>query len=77
VIHGVPIAGFWQGTGLVMVLAGLRGIDQDIRKAARVDGIPAWKTYVFIVISMMHPVFNTTSAIIASGIVRLCDLIVA
>ena len=79
VIYGVLIAGLWQGTGLVMVLmlAGLRGIDQDIWKAARVDGIPAWKTYLFIVIPMMRPVFITTLVIIASGIVRLYDLIVA
>ncbi|MCJ7872323.1 sugar ABC transporter permease [Marinovum sp. 2_MG-2023] len=79
VIFGVLIAGLWQGTGLVMclMLAGLRGIDQDIWKAARVDGIPSWKTYIFIVIPMMRPVFITTLVIIASGIVRLYDLIVA
>lgn len=79
VIYGVLIAGLWQGSGLVMVLmlAGLRGIDQEIWKASRVDGIPAWKTYLFIVIPMMRPVFITTLVIIASGIVRLYDLIVA
>lgn len=79
VIFGVLIAGLWQGTGLVMVLmlAGLRGIDQEIWKAARVDGIPMWKTYLFIVVPMMRPVFITTLVIIASGIVKLYDLIVA
>lgn len=79
VIYGILIAGLWQGTGLVMclMLAGLRGIDEDIWKAARVDGIPAWKTYLFIVIPMMRPVFVTTLVLIASGIVRLYDLVVA
>jgi glucose/mannose transport system permease protein len=79
VIYGVLIAGLWQGTGLVMciMLAGLRGIDEDIWKAARVDGIPMWKTYVFIVIPMMRPVFVTTMVFIASGIVRVYDLVVA
>jgi len=79
VIYGVLIAGLWQGTGLVMclLLAGLRGIDEDIWKAARVDGIPMWKTYVFIVIPMMRPVFITTLVIIASGIVKVYDLVVA
>jgi len=79
VIYGILIAGLWQGTGLVMclMLAGLRGIDEDIWKAARVDGIPMWKTYLFIVIPMMRPVFITTLVIIASGIVRLYDLVVA
>ncbi|WP_112831904.1 carbohydrate ABC transporter permease [Rhizobium cremeum] len=79
VIYGVLIAGLWQGTGLVMclLLAGLRGIDEDIWKASRVDGIPIWKTYLFIVIPMMRPVFITTLVIIASGIVRVYDLVVA
>lgn len=79
VIYGILIAGLWQGTGLIMVLmlAGLRGIDQDIWKASRVDGIPAWKTYLFIVIPMMRPVFITTLVLIASGIVRVYDLVVA
>ena len=79
VIFAVLIAGLWQGTGLVMalMLAGLRGIDEDIWKAARVDGIPAWKTYLFIVIPMMRPVFVTTLVLIAAGIVKVYDLILA
>ena len=79
VLFGLLIAGLWQGTGFVMclMLAGLRGIDEDIWKAARVDGIPAWKTYLFVVIPMMRPVFITTIVIIAAGIVRLYDLVVA
>ena len=79
VIFGVLISGLWQGTGLVMVLmlAALRGIDEEIWKASRVDGIPAWKTYLLIVIPMMRSVFITTLVIIASGIVRVYDLIVA
>lgn len=79
VIYGVLIAALWQGTGLVMclMLAGLRGIDEDIWKASRVDGIPMWKTYLFVVIPMMRPVFVTTLVIVASGIVRVYDLVVA
>jgi glucose/mannose transport system permease protein len=79
VIYALLIAGIWQGTGFVMalMLAGLRGVDEDIWKASRVDGIPKWKTYVFVVIPMMRGVFVTTLVIIASGIVRLYDLVVA
>lgn len=78
-IFGVLIAGLWQGSGLVMILmlAGLRGIDQEVWKAARVDGIPAWKTYLFIVIPMMRPVFITTLVLVVTGIVKVFDLIVA
>ena len=79
VIYGILIAGLWQGTGFVMclMLAGLRGIDEDIWKAVRVDGIPAWKTYLFVVIPMMRPVFITTLVIVAAGIIKVYDLVVA
>jgi glucose/mannose transport system permease protein len=79
VLYGLLIAGLWQGTGFVMclMLAGLRGIDEDIWKAARVDGIPTWKTYVVVIIPMMRAVFVTTLVIVASGIIRLYDLVVA
>ncbi len=78
-IYTVVIAGLWQGTGLVMalMLAGLRGIDQEIWKAAKVDGIPTLRTYIFIVIPMMRPVMVTTIVLITTGIVRVYDLIVA
>jgi glucose/mannose transport system permease protein len=79
VLYGILIAGLWQGTGLIMciMLAGLRGIDEDIWKAARVDGIPTWKTYTHIIIPMMRPVFVTSLVLIASGIIKVYDLVIA
>ena len=79
VIYGILVAGLWQGTGFIMclMLAGLRGIDQEIWKAARIDGIPMWKTYIQVVIPMMRPVFVTTLVIIAAGIIKVYDLVVA
>jgi len=79
VMYGVLIAGLWQGTGLIMVimLAGLRGIDDDIWKAARVDGIGTVKTYLKVIIPMMRPVFATALVLIGTSIVKLYDLVVA
>ena len=79
VIYGILIAALWQGTGLIMciMLAGLRGIDEDIWKASRVDGIPIWKTYAFIIIPMMRPVFITALVLIGAAIVKVYDLVVA
>jgi glucose/mannose transport system permease protein len=79
VIYGILIAGLWQGTGLVMclMLAGIRGIDEDIWKASRIEGIPIWKTYVQIIIPMIRPVIVTSVVLIASGIVKVYDLVVA
>lgn len=79
VLYGLLIAGLWQGTGFVMciMLAGLRGIDEDIWKATRVDGIGTWKTYIVVIIPMMRPVFITTLVLVAAGIIKLYDLVIA
>ena len=79
VMFGLLISGLWQGTGLIMVilLAGLRGIDEDIWRAARVDGIGTIKTYIRIIIPMMRPVFITALVLIAAGIIKIYDLVVA
>ena len=79
VMFGLLIAGLWQGTGLIMVilLAGMRGIDEDIWKATRVDGIGTVKTYIRVIIPMMRPVFVTALVLIAAGIIKIYDLVVA
>ena len=79
VMFGLLIAGMWQGTGFIMciMLAGLRGIDEDIWKATKVDGIPTWKTYIVVIIPMMRPVFITVLVLVTSGIIKLYDLVVA
>jgi glucose/mannose transport system permease protein len=47
-IYTIVIATVWQASGLVMalMLAGLRGVDEELWKAARIDGIPAWRVYL-------------------------------
>jgi glucose/mannose transport system permease protein len=79
VIWALVIAAFWQGCGMAMALflAGLRGVDEDIWKAAAVDGIPAWRVYVYIVVPMLAPVFLTVIVLQSLAIVRAFDLVVA
>ncbi len=79
VIYTLVAAGVWHAAGLVMaiMLAGLRGIDEDIWKAARIDGIPAWRTYVSVIAPMLGASFATASVLLATSVVRLYDLSVA
>jgi glucose/mannose transport system permease protein len=79
VIYTLVIAGVWHAAGLVMaiMLAGLRGIDEEIWKAARVDGVPTWRTYVSIVIPMLGASFATAGVLLSASVVRLYDLAVA
>jgi len=78
-IYTIVIAGIWHGAGLTMaiLLAGLRGVDADLWKAARVDGVPPWRFYVSVVIPLLRPMFVTATVLLAAGVVKLYDLVVA
>lgn len=78
-IYGLVVAGVWQGAGVTMaiMLAGIRGIDQEIWKAAKIDGIPTWKTYLFIVVPMMRGALGTVLLLQLTGIARTFDLVYA
>lgn len=78
-IYTIVIAGVWQSVGVVMVLmlAGLRGVDEDIWKVTRVDGIPAWRVYLSVVPPMMLPSILTSVALLGTGAVKNYDLVVA
>ena len=78
-IFGLVIGGVWNGVGVTMaiLLAGLRGVDDDIWKAARVDGIPTWRTYLFIALPMIRGSLATAFILQCTNIVRVYDLVVA
>ena len=79
VIYTLVIAAVWQASGLVMaiMLAGLRGIDEEIWKAARIDGIPAWRVYVSIVLPMLGRSFATAACCCRPASCKLYDPVVA
>lgn len=79
VLYCLLIAAVWHAAGLVMaiMLAGLRGVDEDIWKAAKVDGLPTWRVYLSIVIPMLGASFATAGVLLSTSVVRLYDLSVA
>lgn len=78
-IYALVIAGIWQASGVVMAImtAGLRSIDQEIWKAAAVDGIPARRVYLRVVLPMMTPSLLTSLVLLATIVVKSYDLVVA
>jgi len=78
-IYTIVIAGVWQVAGFVMALflAGLRGVDTEILKAAKVDGASPWKTYTRIIIPALRPVFMTAFVIQGNLAIKSYDLVVA
>lgn len=77
-MHGFNLALFalvmaagWQMSGytMAMYLAGLRGIPEELREAARVDGATELGVYRHIILPMLAPI--TLSAIIILGHISL------
>src|SRR6201996_311586 len=78
-IFCIVIAAVWQSTGFVMALflAGLRGVDAEIFKAAQVDGATLPTIYRKIVIPSMRPVFFSVLLILCHITIKTFDLVVA
>lgn len=78
-IYAVLIAAIWQSSGFVMALflAGLRSVDEEIIKAAQVDGIPTWRIYSAIIIPSMAPIFLSTFIVLAHLAIKSFDLVIA
>lgn len=79
VLYTVVIAAVWQGAGLVMalLLAGLRGIDGDLWKATKIDGIPTWRVYLSIILPILRPMIITTVVLLSISIIKMYDVVVA
>ena len=78
-IYCVVIAAVWQSTGFVMAmfLAGLRGIDNEILKAAQIDGASAPKLYRRIIIPQLRPAFLSAFVVLAHMAIKSYDLVIA
>jgi len=78
-IYCIVIAGIWQSAGFVMALflAGLRGIDESIVKAAQVDGASLPRIYWRILIPSLRPVFFSTLMVVSHLAIKSFDLVMA
>ncbi|MEA2780003.1 MAG: glucose/mannose transport system permease protein [Rhodospirillaceae bacterium] len=78
-IYCVVIAAVWQSSGFVMAmfLAGLRGIDNEIIKAAQIDGASNIKLYRRIIIPMLRPAFLSAFVVLAHLAIKSYDLVIA
>jgi len=78
-IYTVVIAAVWQSSGFVMAmfLAGLRGIDGEIMKAAQIDGASGFRMYRRIIIPLLRPAFLSAFVILAHLSIKAYDLVIA
>ncbi|MGE0003990.1 MAG: carbohydrate ABC transporter permease [Parvibaculaceae bacterium] len=78
-IYTLVIAAVWQSSGFVMAmfLAGLRGVDNEIIKAAQIDGASSLTIYRRIIIPLMRPVFLSAFVVLAHLAIKAYDLVIA
>lgn len=79
VMYGIILASVWQSTGFFMalMLAGLKGINPEIWRAAKLDGVSFWRLYFEIIIPMMKLTFVTCVILLSIGVVKAYDIVVA
>jgi glucose/mannose transport system permease protein len=78
-IYCVVIAGVWQATGFVMAmfLAALRGINQEVISAARIDGAGGFQIYRYVVVPALRPALMSALVVQAHLAIKSYDLVVA
>ncbi|KGX84140.1 sugar ABC transporter permease [Pontibacillus marinus BH030004 = DSM 16465] len=78
-IIAIVIAAVWQMTGfsLAMYLAGLRGIPEELKEAARIDGASEWKLYRKVIFPQLRPITMSVIIIMAHISLKIFDLIYA
>lgn len=79
VVYCLVIAAVWQASGFIMALflAGLRGVDGDLIKAAQLDGAGTFTTYRRIILPSLKPVFFSALVILAHIAIKSFDLVAA
>jgi glucose/mannose transport system permease protein len=78
-IYTIVIAAVWQTSGFVMAmfLAGLRGIDNEVMKAAQIDGASTFALYRRIIIPQLRPAFMSAFVVLAHMAIKSYDLVIA
>lgn len=78
-VYTLVIAAVWQASGFVMAmfLAGLRGIDNSIMRAAQLDGASLPRVYWRIILPCLRPVFFSALIVLSHIAIKSFDLVTA
>lgn len=76
---GIIIAAVWQMSGYTMALylAGLRGIPEELREAAKVDGARDAQMYRFVIFPLLSPITLSAMIILGHISLKIFDLVYA
>jgi glucose/mannose transport system permease protein len=78
-IYLVVITGIWQSSGFAMALflAGLRSVEQDLIKAAQIDGASMLRIYYRIILPAIRPIFIAVMVVLLQFAIKTFDLVLA
>jgi glucose/mannose transport system permease protein len=78
-IYTIVITGVWNASGFAMVLllAGLRSVEQDLIKAAQIDGASMRRIYWKIVLPSIRPIIIAVVVILLQFAIKTFDLVAA
>jgi glucose/mannose transport system permease protein len=78
VLYAVGLAMIWQGSGTTMaiILAALRGVDEEQWKAARLEGVSKPRYYRSVVLPQLGPAYATAFVLLAVAVVRTFDVVI-
>jgi glucose/mannose transport system permease protein len=78
-IYTIVVTGVWHASGFAMVLllAGLRSVDQDLVKAAQIDGASMARIYWKILIPSIRPIMIAVVVILLQFAIKTFDLVAA
>jgi glucose/mannose transport system permease protein len=78
-LYTIVITGIWQASGFAMALflAGLRAVDQDLIKAAQIDGASLFRIYRRIMIPAIGPIFVAVLVVLLQFAIKTFDLALA
>ena len=77
VLYAIGLAMVWQGSGTTMaiLLAALRGVDEEQWKAARLEGVSKPRYYLSVVLPQLGPAYATAFVLLAVALVRTFDVV--
>ena len=78
-IYTIAFAAIWHGSGLIMILflSGIKSVDVEIWRAARIDRIPTWRVYFNIILPQLRATLLTAVMLLGFQVVRSFDVVVA
>ncbi|MFJ9421674.1 carbohydrate ABC transporter permease [Streptomyces sp. NPDC101249] len=65
----------WAGFAMVLIAAGLAGVDRNLLEAARVDGANEWQVFRRVTVPLLAPVLTVVLVTLMINVMKVFDLV--